>query len=147
MKSPGVGGRVSRVGIRCTAALFLAGLTGAACNGVSATPTRDGTWSLEVSNYSDGAVVVTPWVGGATTTITCGNGVEFRDGSRGSPALPWSVVVAVKADGRIVLDQLAGAYGLPSQEVDVETDSSGNTAAFMRNAGGSLSFPGPCPSP
>lgn len=138
---------MSWVGIRCTVALLLAGLTGVACNGASATPTRGGAWILEVSNYSAGAVVVTPWVGGPTTTITCGNGAVFRDGSRGAPALPWGVVVALKADGRIVLDQVAGAYGLPSQEVDVETDASGNTAAFMRNAGGSLSFPGACPSP
>lgn len=146
MKWMGLGDAVSRAGLRCTAALFLAGVTGVACNSASARPTSDGTWVLDVSNYSGTPVVVTPWVGGPKTTITCGNGAVFRDGSRGAPALPWGVVVAVKAGGRIVLDQLAGAYGLPSQEVDVETDASGSTAAFMRNAGGSLAFPGPCPS-
>ncbi|HVC40650.1 MAG TPA: hypothetical protein VND54_01600 [Candidatus Saccharimonadales bacterium] len=129
------------------AALFLTGLTGVACSSAFATPTRDGTWVLDVNNYSAGAVVVTPWVGGPKRTITCGNGVEFRDGSRGAPRLPWRVVVAVKPDGKIVLDQLAGAHGSPGQEVVVETDASGNAGAFMRNAGGSLSFPGPCPSP
>lgn len=129
------------------AALFLIGLTGAACNSASATPTRDVTWVLDVSNYSAGAVVVTPWTGGPKTTITCGNGVEYRDGSRGAPPLPWGVVVSVKAGSKIVLDQLAGALGSPSQEVVVENDASGNPTAFMRNAGGSLGFPGPCPSP
>jgi len=97
-------------------------------------------------NYSAGAVVVTPWIGGDKSTITCGNGVEFRDGSRGAPPLPWAVIVAVKADSKIVLDQLAGAHGMPSQEVVVENDASGNAAALMRNAGGSLAFPGPCPA-
>jgi len=127
--------------------LVLAGLAGAACNGASTTPTHDGTWVLDVLNYSARAVVVTPWVGGSHTTITCGNGVEFRDGSSGAPPLPWAVVVAVKADGRVVMDQLAGAHGLPSQEVVVADDSSGATGAFMANAGASLAFPGPCPSP
>jgi hypothetical protein len=127
--------------------LLLISLTGVACNRASPIPGIGGAWFLEVSNYSAGAVIVAPWVGSPKSTITCGNGMEFRDGSPGAPPLPWGVVVAEKAGGAVVLDQSAGAAGAPSQEVDVENGVDNQVSAFMRNAGGSLAFPGPCTSP
>jgi len=61
---------------------------------------------------------------------------------------PWHVVVVLKADGKVLLDQLAGTRGSPSQEVRIETDAAGKDTAFMRDAGWS----GPadatsCPTP
>jgi hypothetical protein len=80
---------------------------------------------------------VTPWDGGPKTTLACQQSIELTDGFEGTPPLPWDVVVVRKTDGKVILDQLAGAHGSPSQEGRVETDEGGDPIAFMRDAGGS----------
>ncbi len=129
-------------------ALLGLGLVGTACNSALPGPSGAGPWFLDVMNLSPSTIVVTPWHGGPKTTLACQQSVELKDGVAHAPALPWDVVVVRKADGKVLLDQLAGAHGLPSQEVRVETDGAGDATAFMRDAGGS----GPaeatsCPSP
>lgn len=118
-------------------ALLGLALVGAACNSALPGPGGGGPWFLNVMNLSPSTVVVTPWHGGPKTTLACQQSIELTDGVAHAPALPWDVVVVQKADGKVLLDQLAGTHGLPSQEVRVEMNAAGNATAFMRDAGGS----------
>src|ERR1700694_4828947 len=129
-------------------AIFGLGLVGVACNSALPGPGGGGPWFLEGQNLSPTTIVVTPWRGGPETTLACQQSVELKDGVGGAPGLPWAVVVVRKADGKVLLDQLAGDHVLPSQEVRVETDAAGTAAAFMRDAGGSGgAVTTTCPSP
>ena len=119
------------------AALVTAALAGVACNRALPYPGSSGPWFLNVENLSPSTVVVTPWDGGPKTTLSCQQSMKVEGGVGAAPAPPWRVVVKLKDDGRLLLDELAGARGAPSQEVRIETDSAGNPTAFMRDAGGS----------
>jgi hypothetical protein len=119
------------------AALLASVLMGVACNSALPYPGAGGPWFLNVMNLSPSTVIVTPWNGGPKTTLMCQQALELQVGVGAAPAPPWHVVVVLKADGNVLLDQLAGTHGSPSQEVRIETDGAGNDTAFMRDAGGS----------
>jgi|SRR5580700_4760651 hypothetical protein len=129
----GMAGKVSAyLGLAAIGAIALV-----ACNSAIPGPGGGGRWFLDVENLSPITVVVTPWDGGPKTTLACQQSIELTDGFEGTPPLPWDVVVVRKTDGKVILDQLAGAHGSPSQEGRVETDEGGDPIAFMRDAGGS----------
>ena len=82
-------------------------LLSAACAPQEAPPaTPTGTTSrpsFEVVNVDGPAVSVVPWIGGPSTTITCGRGL-FIDTSS-APKQPWLVTVVSSTTNRVLLHQ------------------------------------------
>jgi len=101
-------------------------------------PWPSGPWTLNVQDFRPGTVTVTPWTGAKQVRIPCGTSVTFTEGEAGAPSPPWTVVVR-GSTGAVLLDDVTPDNSHPPQEIDVFA-----TGASMRDAGGSLGFPGAC---
>ena len=124
------------------ASLYVIALATSAC-GHPATydgsvPWPPGPWTLNVQDFRPGVVTVTPWTGAKQVRIQCGTSVTFTEGKGGAPSPPWTVVVR-NSTGSILLDEDTPDDSHPPQEIDVFA-----SGASMRDAGGSLGFPGAC---